>query len=451
MERRQHSSARLFVYLLAALGGLLFGYDTGVIGGALLYIRGDLGLNAAYQGLVVSALLVGAVLGAAVAGPLTDRWGRRRLLLAAGVTFAIGALGAALSPNREVLVAFRFVLGLAVGIASLSVPLYLSEMAPTRIRGAVTSLNQFMIGVGFLLAYGVDYALSGAGAWRWMVGLAVLPGVALVVGMYFQAESPRWLVKKGRMEDARQVLGRSRTPDQVESELQEIGQVEKEEASRASVRQLLTAAWVRPALIAAWGLALLQQFTGINTVAYYAPTFLSHIGFPSSAAILFSVVNSVVGLIFTVLSALLVDRVGRKPLLIGGVVVMGIGMAGLGLGLLRFGLSGGTVGLLSMGFLILYGMGFSISWGPVVWVMIPEVFPLGFRGAAAGTATLLNWASNCVVSFTFPIALAASAPTVYLVFAALCVVAVFFTIYLVPETKGQSLEGLERKLRIQAR
>jgi sugar porter (SP) family MFS transporter len=435
-----------WIYFFAALGGLLFGYDTGVIGGALLFIRADFGLSPVAQGLVVSLLLLGAIVGSALAGPLNDRYGRRQLLLWAGVTFTVGALGAALAPGAATLLFFRFVLGLAVGAAAVSVPLYLAEMAPTRIRGAVTTLNQVFISIGFLLAYAAGYGLSGTGAWRWMVGLAVIPGVILAVGMYFQVESPRWLIRHDRIDEAREILRRSRDADRVDAEITEIRAVEQEGHQEATFRELMRSGWVRPALVAACGLTILQQFIGINTIAYYAPTFLSKAGLGNSAAILNSVGLSAVGLVTTLISLVLVDRVGRKPLLVVGLVAMALAMAVLGGNILVNEFAPGTPVVIDIACLWLYSIAFSLSWGPIVWVMVPEVFPLRFRGAAGGFATLLNWAANFVVSATFPILLGVVG-IVYLGFAVICLLAIAFTVFLVPETKGRSLEQIEESLR----
>ncbi|MEJ2678073.1 MAG: MFS transporter, partial [Gemmatimonadota bacterium] len=236
-----------WTYVFGALGGMLFGYDTGIIAGAILFIRQDLNLTPLAEGLVVSSLLLGALAGAAVSGYLSDRLGRRRLLLLAGAVFAVGAVGAALSPTANVLMAFRLLLGLAVGVASVMVPLYLAEMAPTRIRGALTSLNQLMIAVGIFIAYLTAFLLSGAGAWRVMLGLAAVPSLLMLAGMWFQDESPRWLVVHGRDDEARRVLARIHTPDAVEREIAEMHRAEQ--ADRMSLGELLRARWLRRNLV----------------------------------------------------------------------------------------------------------------------------------------------------------------------------------------------------------
>src|SRR5215217_4467120 len=267
------TSFNWLIYIFGALGGLLFGYDTGVIAGALLYINKDLELTPTLQGVVVSSLLVGAMLGSIVAGPLADAIGRRRLVLIAAVTFIVGAIGSALAPSAGVLILFRVVLGLAVGAASVIVPLYLAELAPTGIRGAIASLNQLMIVTGILVAYIVNLALAASGGWRLMLGLAVVP-------VLFMPETPRWLVSKDREPEAREILRRSRDEAAVEKEIHDIKSVERQE--EGGVRELL-APWVRPALVVGMGLAILQQIVGINTIIYYAPTTLTNVGFGNSA------------------------------------------------------------------------------------------------------------------------------------------------------------------------
>src|SRR5215212_10491692 len=374
------------VYLFGALGGLLFGYDTGVISGAILFITPELGLTPFLEGLVVASILLGAAVGAGSAGPLSDKLGRRNLILIAGVLFAIGALGAALAPNVGVLVFFRVVLGLAVGAAALTVPLYLSEIAPTEIRGAISSLNQLMITVGILAAYVVNALLASAGAWRWMLGLALIPSLVLLIGMFFLPETPRWLVSQDRDEDARDVLRRSRDEETVEKEIHDIKEVERQE--EGGLREL-TASWVRPALVVAIGLAVFQQIIGINTIIYYAPTTLTNVGYGAAAAIYANLIIGVVNVAMTFVAIWIIDRVGRKPLLLAGLVGMVASLTVLGLStLLLSEPSSPTDAVAVITLLCLAGfiISFAATWGPTVWVMLPEVLPLRIRGTAMGVA-----------------------------------------------------------------
>ncbi len=440
------TSFNWLIYVFGALGGLLFGYDTGVIAGALLYINKDLGLTPTLQGVVVSSLLVGAMVGAIVAGPLADAIGRRRLVLIAAVTFIVGAIGSALALSAGVLILFRVVLGLAVGAASVIVPLYLAELAPTEIRGAIASLNQLMIVTGILVAYIVNLSLAASGGWRLMLGLAVVPALVMLVGMLFMPETPRWLVAKDREPEAREILRRSRDEDAVEKEIHDIKSVERQE--EGGLRELL-APWVRPALVVGMGLAILQQIVGINTIIYYAPTTLTKVGFGDSAAILANAGIGVLNVAMTLVAIWLIDRVGRKPLLLVGALGMALSLAILAITSLVLpepkGL--GLVGLITVVCLAGFIVSFAVSWGPIVWVMLAEIFPLRIRGAAMGVATLLLWGANFVVSLTFPILLSAvGIGYLFLGYAVIGVLAFLFVRYFVVETKGRSLEEIEADL-----
>ncbi len=427
---------------------MLFGYDTGVISGAILFIGEDLNTNAFLDGLIVSSLLLGAMAGAGTAGPLSDRLGRRNLILMAAITFSIGAIGAALAPSVAVLVVFRIVLGLAVGAAALIVPLYLSEIAPTEIRGAISSLNQLMIVVGILVAYIVNALLASSGAWRLMLGLAVIPSVVLLIGMYFMPETPRWLVSRDRDEEARDVLRRTRDDEAAERELREIKEVESDEEGGLSE---LRSSWVRPALIVAIGLAVFQQIIGINTIIYYAPTTLTNVGYSAASAIYANVGIGVLNVLMTLLAIRLIDRVGRKPLLLGGLVGMVLTLTVLGLSslLLPQPTNPSDPGaIITLVCLAVFIASFAATWGPTVWVMLPEVLPLKIRGSAMGAAIFLHWGANFIVSQTFPLLLATiGAGVTFLGYALIGVAAFFFVRSLVTETKGRSLEQIESDLR----
>jgi MFS transporter, SP family, sugar:H+ symporter len=438
------------VYFFGALGGLLFGYDTGVIAGAILFINEDLGLSPFTSGLVVSSLLVGAMIGAAFAGPIADATGRRKLVLVAAIIFAVGAIGAALATSAGLLILFRFVLGLAVGAASLIVPLYLAEVAPTEIRGAVASLNQLMIVTGILVAYIANSALAGAEAWRWMIALAVIPSLLLFLGMLFMPETPRWLVSKDRDEEAREVLRRTRDETAVEAEMSDIKRVEGQE--EGGLGELL-ASWVRPALLVGMGLAIFQQIIGINTIIYYAPTTLTNVGFGNSAAILANAGIGVINVTMTLVAIRFIDRVGRKPLLLLGAAGMALSLAILGLTSLLLPEPSGVslVGIITLVCLALFIAAFAVSWGPIVWVMLGEIFPLKVRGSAMAVATVLLWGANFVVSLSFPVLLEAlGIGWLFLGYSLIGLAALFFVRSFVTETKGRSLEKIESDLRERA-
>lgn len=441
-------SATPFVYVvatIAALGGLLFGYDIGIISGALLFIRDAFPLNPFLEGLVVSSILIGAVIGAGASGNLSDRLGRRKLILISAVIFAGGALGMALSPTLAVLIIFRIITGLGVGASSVLVPTYIAEIAPTDVRGSLASIFQLAITLGILLAYVVNFALAGFEAWRWMLGLAAVPAVILFVGMYLVPETPRYLVKNGYMEQARSVLRRSRGRQEVEEEIAEIQEVEQEE-SQTDTRELL-APWVRPMLVVGVGLAVMQQFVGINTIIYYAPTIINSTGVGVSASILATVGVGVVNVLFTLVAIWLIDKIGRKKLLLYGLTGMTVATVLLGLGFALPSLSG-IVAWVTLGSMFLYIASFAASFGPVLWVMLPELFPLKIRGSAVGVSSLSNWAANFTVALLFPVLVAAFSQTpVFWGLGVMCVLAMLFVYFVVPETMGRSLEEIEEDLR----
>ncbi len=367
--------------------------------------------------------------------------------LIAAIVFSVGAIGAALAPNVGVLVLFRIVLGVAVGAAALIVPLYLSEVAPTEIRGAVSSLNQLMIVVGILLAYIVNALLAASEAWRTMLGLAVVPSLVLLVGMYFMPETPRWLVSRGRDDEARDVLRQTRDEESVEREVREIKEVERDE--EGGLREL-AAPWVRPALIVAVGLAIFQQIIGINTIIYYAPTTLTEAGFGDQAATYANVAIGVLNVIMTLVAIRLIDRSGRVPLLVGGLVGMIVSLVVLGASSLLLPAPQSPtdpLAIITLACLAAFIASFAVSWGPTVWVMLPEILPLRIRGTAMGLAIFLHWGANFVVSQTFPILLATvGAGAVFLGYAVVAVVALLFVRSRVTETKGRSLEQIEADL-----
>jgi sugar porter (SP) family MFS transporter len=437
------------IYFFGALGGLLFGYDTGVISGALLFIPDDFKLTPFLQGAIVASLLLGAMIGAAAAGRFADRFGRRNVIITAAIIFTVGALLAALAPSVGVLIAARFIIGLAVGSAALVVPLYLAEIAPTEVRGAVASLNQLMIVFGILAAFIVNAILASSGNWRLMLGLAAVPSLILLVGMLFMPETPRYLVHAGEEDEARDVIEDLPTDESADERIQEIRDVEQDE-DETGLRALFRAKWVRPALLVAVGLAAFQQFVGINTIIYYAPTTLTDVGFGKTSAIYANLVIGVVNVGMTVIAIKIIDKVGRKPMLLAGVSGMVASLLVLGISLSALPTPhhpsdpAAIITLVCLGTFIAF---FAATWGPVVWVMIPEVLPLSVRGTAMGVAVFANWAANFAVSQTFPILLSKFGPgPVFLGYAGMGVLAFVFVKALVTETKGRSLEEIETDL-----
>jgi sugar porter (SP) family MFS transporter len=441
-EARRSGNPFLFrLVAIAALGGLLFGYDTGVISGALLFIGPDLHASSFEQQAVVGALLLGAVAGAVVAGWASEALGRRRSTLIAGCIYTVGALLCAFAPSVGVLIAARFILGLAVGCASFVAPMYIAELAPKRIRGGLVSFNQLAIVTGILIAYIVNFALKGAPSeWRWMLGLGAIPGLILAIGMVVLPESPRWLVKRGREDEARDVLGRAREGD-IDEEISEIKEVVQEEGS---LRDILADA-VRPLLMIGLALAIFQQLIGINTVIYYAPTILKSAGVATSGAIQQTVFIGLTNLVFTILAVLLLDRLGRRALLLTGTAGCVIALIALGAYFASPTLQH-SAGWLALTSLIVYIASFAIGLGPVFWLMISEIFPLQLRGPAMAACTVANWAFNFAISFTFlTLTHAITKQGTFWLYAGLGVIALWFFATRVPETQGRTLEEIEEE------
>jgi len=431
------------VAAIAALAGLLFGYDTGVISGAILFIENQFHLSPEGKGLVVSGVLFGATFSSMVSGRVADFLGRKKVILTTAFIFTIGSIVCAVAPSVEVLVAGRIVLGLAIGVASFTAPLYISEISDKENRGALVGLNQLAIVIGILASYAVDFAFSKEGLWQAMVGMGAVPAVILAIGMIWMPESPRWLVLNHKATDAAAVLKRIRGTDAVADEIAEISESLHEE--KASWSELFAPA-LRTGLIVGVGLGLFQQFTGINTVIYYAPSIFLMSGFTSNSVSIAATAGvGLVNVVMTLIGLIFIDRLGRRPLLIGGIIGMAISLAALAA---SFGLhlDGQTMKLVGVGSLMLYVASFAVSLGPVFWLMISEIYPLRIRGLAMGFATSIQWLGNLVVSFTFPILIdhLGPAPT-FSIYAAVCLAAIIFSIFVVPETKGMSLEEIERK------
>jgi MFS transporter, SP family, sugar:H+ symporter len=445
MPQTEKKLRHLPIYIFAALADVLFGYDVGVIGVALLFIRREISLTAFHQGLIVSSLLIGAMIGVLSAGRLADRYGRRPMLLMTGVVYSVGAVGAALGTSIGMLIFFRLVMGLAVGASSVVVTIYLAEMAPSGKRGALTSLNQLMVTIGILVAYIVDYALSPFGAWRWMFGLGLVPSLVLLVGISFQPETPRWLMKHGQEKKARDVLARFIETSRIDAEIAEMKEVYNKEGGGTAWGELF-APWFRKILIIAIGMAIFPQIMGINSIVYYAPNILTNIGFGTSAAILANVGIGIINVLMTVVAIRLIDRVGRKPLLLFGTTGMALSL--LVIGLVYFTVGNPAAAWIILIFIALFVASFAVSWGTVVRVLISEILPLQIRGTVMGFVLVFNWGFNFLVGLIFPVVLqAAGLGRVFFGFAVVSVAAFLFVRYMVPETKGKSLEELELSFR----
>lgn len=426
----------------AAVGGFLFGYDTGVISGALLFIQDDLHAGDFAQQAVVGSLLLGAIVGAAISGYTADRLSRRWTKFGSGCIYVVASIGSALSTSVGELIGFRFVLGVAVGTASFVGPLYISEMSPPKARGGLVSFNQLAVTSGILAAYLVDYGFSGvSGNWRWMLALGAVPGLVLAIGMLTVPHTPRWLASAGREDQARDVLRSIRTDDDdVDAEMDGILEETHDESS-TSWRDLM-APKVRPMLVVGLGLAIFQQIVGINTVIYYAPTILKATGLGNGGAIAQTVAIGVTNVVFTIVAVSLLDKVGRRALLLTGTSGLVVSLAVLA-AYFTFPTLQHDLPILALLALILYIASFAIGLGPVFWLMISEIYPQGVRGKAMSLSSMTNWGFNFLVSFTFlTLTGAIGRGGTFLLYALIGVGAVVFFAAKVPETKGKTLEEI---------
>ncbi len=428
---------------IAGLGGLLFGYDTGVIASALLFIEPDFGLSSFGSGLVVAAVPIGAVVGAAFAGRLSDQYGRRILIIGSAVVFIVGALGSAAAGGEPVLVISRVIVGIAIGLASATAPVYISEVSPPAVRGRLVTFFQLAVTVGIVVAYGVGLAFEPSEGWRWMLGLGAVPAIFLLVGMLRMPQSPRWLVMAGRGYEAKAVLEQIREddPELIDAELDEIAGSIVEEPG--GWRDLLDPV-VKAALLVGVGLAILQQVSGINTVIYFAPTIVGYTGVDSaSASILASVAVGVVNVGMTFVAIRLLDRTGRRPLLLWGSLLMAVALSILALVFILG--AGSTAGsFVAVGSLMLYVGSFAISLGPIFWLLNSEIYPLRVRSKAAAVGTMTNWFFNFLVSLTFLLLIDGLGRSgAFFFYAAICVLTFFFCLRFVPETNGKHLEDIQ--------
>ncbi|QES34830.1 MFS transporter [Streptomyces venezuelae] len=417
-----------FTVGVVALGGLLFGFDTGVISGALLFLKEDFHLTSFQEGAVISSLLLGAAAGALWSGTPADRWGRRKTLIVIAATFTLGLLLATLAAGFWTLVAARVILGLAVGSASSLVPLYLAEVAPPRLRGRLITVNQILLTAGILVSYLINLWFADDANWRAMFGAGLLPSVLMLVGLFFVPESPVWLQRRRRGE----VMSRAKG------------------ASHGTLRGMLAEPVVRRALLIGVTIGAVQQFAGINTIIYYAPSIMQRAGLPATNSIMYSVAIGVANLLMTVAAIPLVDRAGRKPLLLLSLVGMAAALVPLGCALNgAFGGASHVVSLVSMG---LYVSAFAVGIGPVFWILAAEVFPPAVRAKGVALCVLVNWSANFVVGQLFlPAADQFGEASVFWFFAAVCVAALVFVVRTVPETKNRSFDAIQRELAAGAR
>jgi len=422
----------------AALGGLLFGFDTGVISGAIHFIKIEFNLNAYQEGFAVSNLMIACVIGALLAGPIADWTGRKKVLILCAVLFTVSAILSALPRSFTELVIARFIGGMGVGMASVVSPMYIAEISPAKIRGRLVALNQLAIVVGILLSYLSNWLLvdTGINNWRYMLVAEILPAITFLVGLFFIPESPRWLTKEGLEKEALDVLNIVAGAANADHELQEVKKSLSEKST--SLKELLHPS-LRRVLIVGILFSLFAHITGIDTIIYYGPIIFLESGFKTDSALLASVMIGITNLIFTFVGMAMVDKAGRKFLLLVGLAGMGISMTLVGLCMQSDMISAKWTLL----WIMTYIASFAMSIGVVIWVYLSEIYPTRVRGQALSVATMVLWLGNVILTQLFPVMMERFGGGTFYIFSFICLLAFIFTWTMVKETKGVSLEEIE--------
>lgn len=440
-----------YIYFFGAFGGILFGYDIGVMTGALPFLQEDWGLeNPTLIGWITSSVMFGAIFGGALAGQLSDRLGRRKMILISSVIFVVGSILSGISPHNGsyFLIASRILLGLAVGAASALVPAYMSEMAPAHLRGRLSGINQTMIVSGMLLSYIVDYLLSGLPttmAWRSMLTMAAVPAVILFIGVLRLPESPRFLIKNNKLDEARQVLSYIRPKNEINSEMMEIQDTieqEKTASKQISWGSLLSSKY-RYLVIAGVGVAAFQQFQGANAIFYYIPLIVEEAtGKAASSALMWPIIQGIILVIGSLVFLVIADKFNRRTLVTLGGTIMGLSF--IFPAILNIVIPNANPMMIVV-FLSIYVAFYSFTWAPLTWVIVGEIFPLMIRGRASGLASSFNWIGSFLVGLLFPV-MTVHMPQegVFAIFGIICLLGVLFVRTRVPETRGRTLEEIEQ-------
>lgn len=435
------------IAIVASLGGLLSGYDTGVISGALLFINETWVLPDTLQGFLVSSVLIGAVIGAATNGILADIFGRKKIIMATAVIFILGSILCAFAPNVYVLILSRIFVGFAVGIVNFVVPLYLSEVSPKNLRGTLVSLYQWAITAGILFSYFINAVFAQAVYnWRWMLFAGVVPGLVLFIGMCFMSDTPRWLVSKNRDDEAKKVFSKIEPDIEPEKEIAEIKETLVDNRQEKTFR---LKKWMIMPFVVGIGIMFAQICTGINTIIYYAPTIFKTAGFDSNLTAIYATTGiGVVNFIMTIIAVFFTDRIGRKPLLYFGLTGVMLSLFALGTSFAFAGVLGSSLKRVAVGSLVTYIICFAMSLGPIGWILVSEVFPLRIRGIAMSVCTVSNFAFNFFVVGSFPVLLhRIGGAWTFWIFGIVSILCIIFVYFFVPETKGISLEQIESNWR----
>lgn len=435
----------IYTCAVASLAGLMFGMDIGVISGAQQFLQKEFAISDEVLGWIVSVMMLGAALGALVAGWFSSHLGRKRTLILGAVLFVAGSVLCGLAWSADALILGRLILGLAIGLASFTAPLYLAEIAPESIRGAMISLYQLMITIGILAAFLSNTAFSYSGDWRWMLGIIAIPSALFLVAVVFLPESPRWLMMRGRKDKAEKALVRLLgNPEAVTAKLDEIA--EQLKFHQHGLQMFLKNANFRRSVGLGVLLQVMQQLTGINVVMYYAPRIFQDMGYDTEAQMWFTTLVGIINVLATFIAIGLVDRLGRKPILYAGFGVMAVGLGVVGL-LMAMGIQSHSQQLLAVLMLLFFIVGFAMSAGPLIWTLCSEIQPLKGRDFGIGASTFTNWVVNWLVGLSFlPLLNGIGSASTFGLYAAFNLVFIAFTLWLVPETKGVTLEQIERKL-----
>lgn len=442
--KRRH----LWLYIIAAvasLGGLLSGFDTGVISGALLFINDTWPLDSLTKGWVVSSALVGAVLGAAANGILADIYGRKKIIIATAVIFALGSILCGFATSVSWLIAGRMILGLAIGMVNFVVPLYLSEISPQKIRGMLVSLYQLAITAGILFSYLINrlFALSEYN-WRWMLGCGLIPALILIIGISFLGDTPRWLISKKREDEAKHIFKKISPEIDIDRHIADIKSSMETPDNAKKTASNFQPRMLTPLLIGI-GMMFMQICTGINTIIYYTATIFTAAGFTDTLSALYATIGiGFVNFFMTFVAILFTDKLGRKPLLYAGLSGMTASLLILGGSFYLTDILGPNLKWIAVGSVVIYIACFAFSLGPIGWIIISEIMPLKIRGLAMSICTMANFGFNFLIALTFPVLIEHIGEAyTFWIFGIVGIFSLWFTFRYIPETKGRSLEQIE--------